>query len=46
MQATQTLVAPQGVDPTALLDSLSPEQLAVVQEHPEMLQNAMAGANM
>lgn len=38
--------APQGVDPTALLDTLSPEQLAVVQEHPEMLQNAMAGANM
>ncbi|MBQ5824622.1 MAG: hypothetical protein IIW48_07405 [Clostridia bacterium] len=38
--------APQGVDPTALLDTLSPEQLAVAQEHPEMLQNAMSGAQM
>jgi hypothetical protein len=36
----------QAVDPNALLENLTPEELAVVQEHPEMLENAMASAQM
>lgn len=38
-QAQQQSAAPY---PTAILDQLTPEQLAVVREHPEMLENAMA----
>ncbi len=34
--------APQGIDVNAMLDTLSPEQLAVVQENPEMLQSVIA----
>lgn len=37
--------SPQGVDVNALLDTLSPEQLAVVQENPQMLENIIATAN-
>ena len=41
-QATQATQA-QEVNPQALLEGLSDEQLAVVQQHPEILENVMSG---
>lgn len=45
-QAQQMSAQQQQIDPNVLLSQLTPEQLAVVQEHPEMLENAMANAQM
>ncbi len=41
-QAMAQAQQPASPDPAAMLDQLTPEQLAVVQQHPEMLENAMA----
>ena len=43
-QAMAQQQATQEVNPQALLEGLTEEQLAVVQEHPEMLENVMSGA--
>lgn len=43
-QQAQQEQATQSVNPQALLEGLTDEQLAVVQEHPEMLENVMSGA--